>query len=261
MSRDSLLVIVTWVFLCTIAILLWALTINSQQAVFYTHYFNFLQIITSMGAAFLCYRTMKIFGPVDKTGTAWAFLGLGLLFWSFGAILDGFYPFNHQGKEAPFPWYADFCFLMLAPFVVMALISFKRNLKVNIPLQGWIAAILVFFGAFSFAFWINAKGFQELSNIAFMITMAYILFDSVLLAITVATDSMLIGGLINRPWKFALAGLFIFYLGDVLYTFFRNVDQANVAGVMLDLTWPIAFGLIAIAATMARTLYKTLAFD
>jgi hypothetical protein len=256
MSKDSILVIVLWIILSALAIGLWAFTVNTEQAVFYTHYFSFIQIVTSMGAAFLCYRAMKVFEPVDKTSTAWGFLSLGLLFWSVGAILEGFYPLLNNGVDAPFPWYADVGFLMLTPFAIMGLITFRTNLNVNIPLWGWIATTLVLLGALSLALWINAKGFQELSTMAFVITMAYIIFDSILLAMTVAIASILVGGLLSRPWWFALAGLFAFYLGDVTYTFIRNINEPNAGGVMLDLMWPLAFGLIALAATTARAIYK-----
>ncbi len=256
MSRDFLFIIVIWVILCAIAIPLWVLTVNTEQAVFYTHYYSFMQFVTSMGAALLCYRTMMIFGPNDNTGTAWELLSIGLFFWSAGAVLEGIYPVLYQGVYAPFPWYADIGFLMLVPFVLLALKNFRKNVNVDIPLAGWIAALVAFVGAFSLALWINIEGFQALGPLPFFVTLAYIIFDSILLAMTVATASILVGSVISRPWWFMLVGLFIFYLGDITYAFLRNIDKPDAGGVILDLTWPIAFGLIAIAATTARAIYK-----
>ena len=260
MSRDSFIVIALWFILCAIAIPLWALTVNTEQAVFYTHYYvSFMLIITSAGAAFFCYRTMMSCDLKDKNRKAWRFLSIGLSFWSVGAVLDAIYPLLHQGAITPFPWYADISFLLLEPFVVMALFIFRKNLNVSMPLGNWIATIITFFGALSFAIWINGTALQTVEPISLIITITYIILDSILLAMTVATASILAGGLIARPWWFALAGLFLFYLGNITYTLVRNIDEPLLAGVVLDLTWPIAFGLIAIAATTARTIYK--AFD
>jgi hypothetical protein len=255
MSKDPLLVIVIWVILCAVAIVL-SVSSDSVSSAFYTHYFSFMQIVTSIGAAFLCYRTMRVFELSDKTRTAWGFLSIGLLFWGIGAIMEGFYPILYQGKEAAFPWYSDIAFLMLAPFAIMSLNTFRKNTNVNIPRWGWITTLLVFFVTFGFALLINMKGFHELSLLAFITTMAYITLDSILLAMTVATTSILMGGIISRLWGFALAGLFIFYLGDITYVFLRNINQPDAVGIILYLTWPIGFGLIAIAATTARTIYK-----
>jgi len=253
MSKDSILVIALWLILSTVAIFLWLMTVDSESMIFYTHYSSLMQIITSAGAAFLCYRTMMIFNVNDKARTAWGFLSMGLFFWSAGAILEGVYTLLHQGATAPFPWYANVCFLLLVPFVIMALIAFKKNLNASIPLKGWIATITVFLGALVLGLGINAKGFQEIESINLIITLIYIIFDSVLLAMAVAAASILIGSLLSRPWWFALVGLFIFYLGDMIYTLVRNIDQAG--GIILDLTWPVAFGFIAIAATTARAIY------
>ena len=260
MSRYSFIVIGLWFILCAIAIPLRAFTINTEQAMFYAHYYvSFMFISTSAGAAFLCYRTMVSCDLNDKNRKGWLFLSIGLCFWSVGAMLDSIYPVLHQGAVAPFPWYTDISFLLLEPFVVMALFIFRKNLNVSMSLGNWIVTIVTFFGALSFGIWINAKGFQTVEPISLIVTITYIILDSLLLAMTVATASILAGGLIARPWWFALAGLFIFYLGNINYTFVRNIDEPLLGGVVLDLTWPIAFGLIAIAATTARTIYK--AFD
>ncbi len=260
MSRDTFIVITLWFILCAIAIPLRAFTINTEQAVFYIPYYvSFMFIVTSAGAAFFCYRTMVSCDLHDKNRTAWQFLSIGLSFWSAGAVLEGIYSILHQSTIVPFPWYADISFLLLEPFVVMALFIFRKNLNVSMPLGNWIVTIITFFGALSFAIWINGTALQTVEPIRLIVTIAYIIFDSILLAMTVATASILAGGLIARPWWFALAGLFIFYLGNIYYTFVRNIDEPLLGGIVLDFTWPIAFGLIAIAATTARTIYK--AFD
>jgi len=257
MSRASFLVIALWFTLCAIAIFLRAFTINTEQAAFYTiYYVSFMLIITSASAAVLCYRTMASCDLKDKNRKGWQFLSIGLGFWSLGAILESIYLISHQVIMVPFPWYADMSFLLLEPFVVIALFIFRKNWNIPMPLNSWIMTIITFFCALSLGIWINAKGFQTIEPISLIVTIAYIILDSILLAMTVATASILAGGLIARPWWFALAGLFIFYLGNMTYTLVRNVDKILINGIILELAWPIAFGLIAIAATTAHTIYK-----
>ncbi|MDM8559730.1 hypothetical protein [Candidatus Parabeggiatoa sp. HSG14] len=256
MSRDSFLVIVIWGILCAIGIVVWNLAVDNPETISYMYYFNLIQIVTSGGASLLCYRTMMVFKPEDKTRTAWGFLSAGLLFWSIGAIVEAIYPLLYQEVHTPFPWYTDIASLMLVLFVLMSLITFKKSVNVNIPRWGWIVSIVVLFVAFGLAFLINMKGFRDLNLLALTVTMAYITLDSILLAMTMAIASILVGGIISHSWGFALAGLFIFYLGDIIYIFLRNIDQPNAGGIVLYLTWPISFGLIAIAATTAYTIYK-----
>ncbi len=256
MSRDSHLVIAIWTTLCVIAIILWILTVDLEEAILYDYYFSFFQFFTSLVAAFFCFRTARVLEAGDTTRSAWNFLSVGLLCWSAGALLEGLYPVLHQGEDSPFPWYADIGFLLITPFVIIALSTFRRGLNIKIPPWGWIAAIILFLGAFGLAFQLNFEAFEGLSSIAITVTMAYIIFDSLLLAMMVSVASTLAGGIISRPWQTALAGWFIFYLGDVSYTYLRNVDRADIGGVWLDLSWPIAFGLIALSATMARAIYQ-----
>ena len=257
MSRDSRLVIAIWTILCVIAVILWVLTVKSQQDVFYAYYFSVFQLLTSVGAAVLCYRTTLVLEADDKTRTAWGFLSMGLWCWSVGALLEGLYTILHPDMDVPFPWYADIGFLLLIPFVVMALLTFKKGQNVGIPRWGLVTATVMFLCAFSLALKLNFEVFENLSSVAIIITVAYIILDSILLAMIVAVASTLAGGLISRPWQVALVGWFIFYLGDVSYTFFRNIDKPDAGGILLDLTWPIAFGLIALAATLARGIYKS----
>ncbi len=259
MSKDSLLVIITWVVLSVINAILWYFTLNTDKDIFYSYYFSLFQFITPMIAAVLCFRTMKAFvEPNDLNRTAWGLLGLALLLWGSGAFIEGIYPFViNPGEDIPFPWYADIGYLLLIPFVILALFSFIKNLNLSIPSWGWSTTIVVCLTAFGFALWINTEAFKGLDIMTFMVTMLYIIFDSILLAMTLATASILMGGLLSRTWGFMLLGLFIFYLGDITYSYFRNSDQGyDAGGVILDLTWPLAFGLFALAATTARATYK-----
>lgn len=257
MSRDSLLVIVTWVILCGTNVVLWF--IDTEQQLLYKHYVSFILLsITPVIAAFFCFRTMRVFEPNNLDRKAWGLLGTGLLFWSVGALIEPFYSLLNQGKEIPFPSYADLGYLMFFPFVGIALYAFIKSLNVKIPQWGLFTAILVFLVALGFGFWINAGDFEEkLDIITFIVTMSYVVLDPILLAMTVATASILFGGLLGRPWLLTLLGLFIFYLGDVIYTYVRNNELGLYGGgVILDLSWPVAFGLIALAATTTHAIYK-----
>ena len=257
MSKDSFFVIAIWSSLCVTAIILWILTVNSTEEVWYDYYFSFFQLSASIGAAFFCYRAALVLELGDATRNAWKLLSIGLCCWSVGAIIEGSYPFLYQGGNVPFPWYTDAIFLLTIPFVVAALVTFKKGLNVEVPHWGLIFAVIMFLVAFGLAFQLNAEVFEEPTDLTtIVVTMAYVILDSLLLAMMIAVASTLSGGTISRPWQIGLAGWLLFYLGDISYTFIRNVGRADIGGVWLDLTWPIAFGLIALGATMARAFYQ-----
>jgi hypothetical protein len=256
MSKDSILVIVIWVILCGINVLLWF--IDTEQGLLYEHYCSSFLFIAPIVTAFFCFRTMRVFEPNNLDRKAWGLLGIGILFWSAGAIIEPVYSFLNHGEEIPYPSYADIGYLMFIPFVGIALYTVIKSLNVKVPLWGLFSAILIFLVALGFGFWISSGDFKEqLDIITFIVTVAYIVLDPILLAMTVAMASILFGGLLARPWLLTLLGLFIFYLGDVIYSYIRNNDLGLYGGgVILDLSWPIAFGLIALAATTTHAIYK-----
>jgi len=256
MSRNFKLILILWAIACLFSIFLSSLPLKSNSDAVYLYYSGFLEIFTSLGAAFLCYYTMTAFEYNDLSRKAWGFLSTGLVFWSMGAALYTFYLLFYK-EEAPFPWYSDTGYLMLFPFAIASLITFRKRLDVSAPLWGWIASISIFAIALTLGIILNVNGLKSDSIITQIVTLLYVVLDPLMLAMTVSTASILAGGMVGKPWWFVLAGMTLFYIGDIIYAFLGNLDEvAEQGSVFLDLTWPVAFGLISTAAMMTRSIFE-----
>jgi len=255
MSRNSLLVIEIWLFLCITSLILWETTTHTQQEIFYIYYINLVQVVAPLITAFLAYHTMNVFDRGSHAYLAWGWLTLGLFAWTTGALLDALYTLLHQGTPPPFPWYSDIAYLMLNVFTFLTLTKMKTALAIPIPFWGWLGGLLVFTGTVSLGIWINLEELPNIDKLTLLVTLTYVILDPLLLATTIATATALEESQMeSSPCWWILIGLFVFYLGDVINIFFQNAGMPTVGGVLIDLTWPVAFGLIALAATTAHSI-------
>jgi hypothetical protein len=147
---------------------------------------------------------------------------------------------------------------MFMPFALFTLMTLRMNTKVAAPFKAWIAAFVVAMAISGLALVMNAENLKEIGIAAFMVTMAYVVVNPMLLAMIIVTAAVLRGQPICRPWWFALAGLFLFSIGDLLHVLLHNFGSAGAGNitVLLDLTWPVSSGLIAVAATTTCSIYR-----
>ncbi len=242
------------IFLYALAILSWIKTGDSQLTTLYT---LFLQCLNSFIASLFCFLTMSLFDKKDVTRYAWQFFALGLLCWGLGSISEISYYVITKGNEMPFPWYADFGYLMLAPFMIFGLRMMHQSLNAPIPQWGILLSVLLYFVSVGAGVWLNFRVFVESTPLANqVVTVCYLILDPLLLSMTVATASVLGGGLLARAGWLVVIGLIIFYIGDVLFIYFHNIHQPDAGGIWLDLSWPLAFGFITLAAATTRSLFK-----
>lgn len=254
MSKSSLIVAILWVALCIISFGLWVSFAATEAYDIYLYYSSTLEFATASVAAFFCYHNLRFFSPQDPIRKAWLFLSRGLSFWSLGALLNLLYPLTHESIKSPFPWYSDFGYLMFIPFVLAALMVLRMSANVAAPFWAWIVAFVMAMVISGIVLVINAETLKEIGIAAFMATMAYVVVNPMLLAMIIVTASVLIGHPICRPWWVALTGLFLFSIGNFLHVLFHNLGQQPE--VLLDLTWPVSFGMIAVAATMTCSIYR-----
>jgi hypothetical protein len=72
-----------------------------------------------------------------------------------------------------------------------------------------------------------------------------------MLGFSVLALSMMIGGLVSRPWWMMISALVIIYAGDIIFNI-TNINGTYYVGHWVDITWLFAFGLIAVAAIWNR---------
>jgi hypothetical protein len=256
-SSTTLTLMVLWL-IATVALPLMPLMDNHVTFNLSFHYANFLPMVAALVTALLCWRAMNVFRRSDGLRKVWFLLGLGVFSWGVGAAIAAGYPFWHNDAEVPYPWYSDFGYLGMMPLIIAALLIFKRSIHVPSPLWGIITAVLVWITATALALWSSLGNFNEANlPIEFAIEIAYIVLDPLLLAVTVFSASMLAGGAVALPWWFGFAGLLLYYLGNVAYDFLIAADAySNIHWI--NMSWPVAFGLIALAAMITRTMFNAL---
>jgi hypothetical protein len=251
----TLVIFVVWILIC---IALPVLTIVGMDSTLVAYYSNGIQIFSSLIASALCLYTMLVFKKGDPMRKIWGFLSLGLLSWGIGAIIYAAYPFFHGGRATPYPWYCDFGYLGMVPMIVTALIIFKSTVKVPVPLWGIFTATAVFLASLALSIWSSLGALEEANLLIEMaIEVAYIIFDPVLLATTVLCASLLAGGQVAKPWWYGFSGLLLYYLGNVAYDLLES-EEAYFTGHWIDVSWPIAFGLVALAGLLTRNMFKLL---
>ena len=185
----------------------------------------------------------------------WGFLGSGMLAWGVGAALFSSYPLLNDGAETPYPYYSDIGYLSLVPLVVTALLVMKNALGISSPLWGKLISILLLAGAMIISVTANWQGIFGEGIVLPLVSICYIVFDPILLAITMQVASALYGGVVGKAWWYVLAGLVLYFIGNQSYTYLVFTKQ-YATGSPIDAFWVFGFGMIAMAAMMTHALFK-----
>jgi hypothetical protein len=256
LSLGLLIVCVIWILACGMYFLLPGLGVSPAGVNIYSGY---LQVITAPVAAVICFRTYFFsFHAGDPMRTVWALVGSGLLAWGLGDILYFGYQLTHQGTDPPYPWFADIGYLTMPLLLIIALAVHKHALQVATPTWGIVLSILVLIGASGLSWWASMTQLAQADSlIAYAAQIIAIILDPALLAMTVLTASILGSGLAALPWWLGLGGLVVYYAGNLAY-YILIANQGYSESHPIDLTWPIAFGMIAVAAMMTYNMFKML---
>lgn len=253
MTLASMLFMVIWLISGLMIIVFAIFDIDSALRLSYS---NIAQTLSSVVSALFCYRTALDFPTGNAMRKVWGLLGSGVLAWGIGAILFSTYPLLNDGTETPYPYYSDFGYLALVPFVITALLVLKNALGITSPLGGKMFAIFLFFGALAISLTANWDGLSK-EEITFLVSVCYIAFDPILLMVTMLVASALYGGTAGRAWWYVLGGLLLYFLGNQLYTYLVFTKQ-YATGSPIDALWVFGFGMIAMAAMTTHTFFKGL---
>lgn len=176
-------------------------------------------------------------------------MGTGILCWGMGAILYAMYPLLNDGQETPFPWYSDIGYLLLVPFVLASLLVFNKSSGMVTPLFSKLGGAIFFFTALALSIYFNLTKLDDANSAAsYVAILCYVLGDPLILASTMVSMSVLTGE-VARPWWLIFIGLICYYLGDLVYNYLSLLGDYGT-GNPIDVTWPLGFGFIAIAALL-----------
>lgn len=220
---------------------------------FRLYYSNALQTLSSLIAAFLCFSAMSAFPDQSPLRKVWAAIGIGVLAWGIGATIFATYPLLNAGAETPYPYYSDIGYLLTGPFIIVGLLIFKKSLGLETPLWGMALSLALLLISGYFAYKANWEGVMD-PDLAMKVTaLGYLVFDPVLLAVTILTASSFSGGEVGKAWWYVVIGILLYFIANQAYTYLVGLET-YATGHPVDVGWMLGFGFIAWAAVKTRNL-------
>lgn len=251
MRNAGLVVLVVWILVAASIAVLAALDVDAGVR---RHWSNLVQLGAAYGCALLCFRTAGLFPPADALRGVWTLFALGVTAWALGQSYFYAYSLIAGGVEAPFPSLADAGFLLIGPLVVFALLRFKAAAGLVAPPLGIVCAVVlgVLSGVVTAHY--NAEGLASADLLLRGVSMAYVVFDPAMLAVTTLVAFGFGRGRIARSWWSVVVGIAVFLAANQVYSYLV-FSEVYASGVASDALWPIAFGLIAHGALATRSAY------
>ncbi|MDS4039936.1 MAG: hypothetical protein RKP20_01995 [Candidatus Competibacter sp.] len=140
--------------------------------------------------------------------------------------------------------------------MIIALLILKNATGLVAPAWGkWLSGILLLV-FLAVALRTNWAGLTGEGIVLPLVSAGYVLFDPILLAVTVLTASGFAGGsAVGRAWWYVLGGILLYYIANQAYTYLVFIKE-YATGSPIDMGWLLGFGLIALAAVMTRNLLE-----
>ena len=153
---------------------------------------------------------------------AYVSLGIGLICAGIGEILYVLYDivFNIN----PFPSFADVFFLAYYPFILAHLIINLRffKLKYSKKIVMWLICFPIIYTSTFFTFYEYVDSFEM------MVSMAYIIPDSIALALVVVGANLFRHGTIGAAWFILLIGMFFISSADFWYYHLESSEEYSL---------------------------------
>ena len=217
------------------------------------YYSNAGQVFVTLLSSLYCFATMRAFPAQSPLGKVWGAIGAGLLAWAIAAGIFAAYPILNAGEDTPYPSLADPFYLLAPPLMTIGLLLFKRSAGLESPVwgKGLALAALAIFGYIA---WLaNAKGLSDPGLFMMLVSIGYLLFDPILIAVTLLTASAFRGGAVATSWWYVVGGILLYFIANQLYSYLLGIEQ-YATGSPIDIGWLLGFGLIACGAVKARKL-------
>ena len=183
--------------------------------------------------------------PHHRAG--WAAMAVAMAFYASGEFV--WLLFIGNDPNAPYPSVADYLWLGFYPAAYVGLILLFRSRFTGITPGLWIDGLTAALAAATLGSAVIVEAVLEitdgpLSTVA--VGLAYPLGDVILLSLVIAAFS-LTGWRPGRVWWLFGLSLLLFACGDSVYLYL-TAKEKYVEGQPLDIAWPAALLLIAVAA-------------
>lgn len=244
-------ILLIWVLVGLALLVLLAIDAPTSVRLYYS---NIAQTTSAVIAGLICFATRNAFPPASPLRKAWSLIGAGVIAWGIGSAIFAGYPVLNDGEETPYPYYSDLGFLLTSPLIAFGLLAFKRSTGLKAPLWGIALATIVLMAFGYWCYLANEAGLGE-GPVHALTALGYILFDPILLAVTVLVASSFRGGAVGRAWWMVVVGVTLYFFANQIYTYLRDND-AYTTGSWIDLGWIYGFGFIAWAGLTTRNLMR-----
>lgn len=219
-------------------------------------------LLTAAGGSAIALWAAMRFGRNPNLMRQWLLIGLGMLALLAGDAVFAYIEVIGQ-QEVPFPSIADVFYVASFPLLgaglLLALLSFRRSLKLRRPLL--LAGVTISLA--TVALWASvfspvladteSDTFTKLLGLFYPVGDFWLLlFPTLALAIAL---SRLGGGRLARPWWAVVLGLALISASD---TFFALMESAGTysSGSPVDLGWWLGYAAIALGASLAVDVQK-----
>jgi len=177
---------------------------------------------------------------------AWLLMALGMALWCGGSVVFDFLDAN---GALPIPSVADALWLPAYPVMCLGFLLVARSRLAQAARSLWLDGLIVGLALAAVASTLALKTVLEATAGSLPVVatgLSYVVMDLVLLML-VATVFGRSAWRPGRAWLVAGGGLLMLGTADLLWLF-QTANGTYVEGGMLDVMWPAAFVLIAVAA-------------
>lgn len=215
------------------------------------YYSNVLQVLSSLGCGIVCLMVMEAFPSASPLRAAWGLIGAGVVAWGIGATIFAGYPLLHGGEDTPYPYFSDIGYLLTSPLIALGLLAFKRGAGLVAPLWGKVLALMVLLVGGYWGYFANNEGLSGEGIAMSLSSLGYMLFDPILMTVTVLTACSFTSGVVGAAWWKVVIGVALYFFANQAYTFL-TLSESYMTGSWIDMGWMLGFGMIAWAALTAR---------
>ena len=196
-----------------------------------------------MAAVFVTARAITV------KGHRWGWAAIALAIWLYTAAEFVWLAFIGNDPNAPYPSVADYLWLSFYPAAYIGLVLLFRSRFTGITTGLWIDGVTAALAAATLGSAVIVQavlGITEGSTATVATGLAYPLGDVVLLSLVIAAFS-LTAWRPGRVWWLIGLSLLLFAVGDSIYLYL-SAKGHYVEGQVLDVVWPAALLLLAVAA-------------
>ena len=224
---------------------------HGSNSIFDQWIYDAIDVLATLG----CFARAAL---VQRERSAWLWIGIALMGMTGGDLM---YDALYHGNP-PFPSFADVSYLSFYPacYVGIGLLVRARvtRLGASVWLDGLMAAATAATVGAALLVKVVMSGTQG-SGLVVLTNLAYPLGDVLLLALVAFVFSVT-SWRPGRMWALLAAGLLVVTLGDGAFLY-QTATNTYREGTLLDLAWPLALSLLALAAWQTPSRAKRSALE